>query len=131
MATLWRSEEEREEYLKNQSEQEVKKPRYIDANLLLEELEDSRPINWTGSEVETQAQFDFDVFKHIIGYQPTADVAEVKHGEWIQLDECANEGIYCSVCHKKVYKIEYANQALKSKYCPNCGAKMDGGISNV
>lgn len=53
-----------------------------------------------------------------------ADV--VKHGEWFTLDNCANEGVYCSVCHKKVYKKCYANQKLKSKHCPNCGAKMDG-----
>ena len=32
---------------------------------------------------------------------------------------------YCSVCCKKVYKTDYANQKLKSKYCPNCGAVMD------
>ena len=48
-----------------------------------------------------------------------------KHGEWVLLDECANEGVYCSCCGKKVYKINYANQKLKSKYCPNCGAIMD------
>ena len=47
------------------------------------------------------------------------------HGHWIVLDECANEGVYCSVCNKKVYKLYYANQKLKSKYCPNCGAIMD------
>lgn len=58
---------------------------------------------------------------------PKADVVEVKHGKWYLLDECANEGVYCSVCHKKVYKIDYANQKLKSKFCPNCGAKMDKG----
>jgi predicted amidophosphoribosyltransferase len=58
---------------------------------------------------------------------PTADVVEVKHGHWGLIDECANEGVYCSVCHKKVYKTYYANQKLKSKFCPNCGAKMDGG----
>ena len=29
------------------------------------------------------------------------------------------------VCHKKVYKTDYANQKIKSKYCPNCGAIMD------
>ena len=57
---------------------------------------------------------------------PTADVQEVKHGEWFLLDECANEGVYCSLCHKKVYKKDYANQKIKSKYCPNCGARMDG-----
>lgn len=49
-----------------------------------------------------------------------------KHGYWYELDECANEGVYCSVCNKKVYKLNYANQKLKSKYCPNCGAIMDG-----
>lgn len=49
----------------------------------------------------------------------------VKHGHWYLLDECSNDGVYCSVCHKKVYRTNYANQKLKSKYCPNCGAKMD------
>ena len=55
---------------------------------------------------------------------PTADVQEVRHGKWILLNECANEGIYCSACHKKVYQTDYANQKLKSNYCPNCGAKL-------
>ncbi len=56
---------------------------------------------------------------------PAADVAEVVHAKWNILNECLNEGVYCSRCKKKVYKIEYANQKLNSKYCPNCGAKMD------
>lgn len=47
------------------------------------------------------------------------------HGHWFLLDECSNAGVYCSVCHKKVYKEDYANQKLKSKFCPNCGAMMD------
>lgn len=56
---------------------------------------------------------------------PTADVQEVRHGKWELIDECANEGIYCSNCHKKVYRAKYANQKVKSNFCPNCGAKMD------
>ena len=56
---------------------------------------------------------------------PTADVVEVKHGQWHLLYNCANEGVYCSVCNKKVYKTDYANQKIKSPFCPNCGAKMD------
>lgn len=56
-----------------------------------------------------------------------ADYAEVKHGRWFLLDECSNEGVYCSVCHKKVYRKEYANQKLKSDFCPNCGANMKDG----
>lgn len=56
---------------------------------------------------------------------PAADVVPVVHGKWEVFDGCSNEGVYCSVCHKKVYKVEYANKRFKAKYCPNCGAKMD------
>ena len=62
-----------------------------------------------------------------------ADVAPVRHGRWIPLTECANEGVYCSICKKKVWKSDYAQcskksrNKLESNYCPNCGAKMDGG----
>ena len=61
---------------------------------------------------------------------PTVDAVEVVHGRWVSLTECANAGVYCSVCHKKVYKEDYAwcnrKNKLRSNYCPNCGAKMDG-----
>ena len=53
-------------------------------------------------------------------------LAKEKHGYWFLLDECVNEGVYCSVCRKKVYKKHYANLKEKSKFCPNCGAIMDG-----
>lgn len=61
----------------------------------------------------------------VINKMPTIDAEPVKHGHWELLDECSNAGVYCSVCHKKVYKIDYANQKIKSNYCPNCGARMD------
>lgn len=70
-------------------------------------------------------EFDNDYADGITDKLPTANVQEVRHGKWILLNECANEGIYCSACHKKVYQTDYANQKLKSNYCPNCGAKMD------
>ena len=66
-----------------------------------------------------------DEFVNFANTMPTIETDTVKHGSWFLLDECANEGVYCSVCHKKVYKLNYANQKLKSKYCPNCGAVMD------
>ena len=74
-------------------------------------------------------KFDIESF-------PNADVAPVRHGRWIPLTECANEGVYCSICKKKVWKSDYAQcskksrNKLESNYCPNCGAKMDGGIGN-
>ena len=62
---------------------------------------------------------------------PAADVSPVRHGHWISLTECANEGVYCSICKKKVWKSDYAwcskksRNKLRSNYCPNCGATMD------
>lgn len=65
-----------------------------------------------------------------IAEMPTVDAAPVVHGRWISLTDCANAGVYCSVCHKKVWKEDYAwcnrKNKLRSNYCPNCGAKMDG-----
>lgn len=65
---------------------------------------------------------------------PVVDAVEVVHGHWVSLTECSNAGVYCSVCQKKVYKEDYAwanrKNKLRSNYCPNCGARMDGK-SNV
>ncbi len=56
---------------------------------------------------------------------PTADVAPVRHGYWI------NENFYthCSACGKMAIYDKYG-QEVESDYCPNCGAKMDGGDLN-
>lgn len=48
------------------------------------------------------------------------DVAPVKHGKWVYDHWCKFK---CSECG------EYSNSKPykgKEKYCPNCGAKMDG-----
>ncbi len=65
--------------------------------------------------------------------QPTADVVEVKHGEWIVLAEFADKSICteCSICGEEyTYKKGRIgnfvhNCYAKYNYCPNCGAKMD------
>ena len=82
-----------------------------------------------------------DFFDHIIGEQKnqlsqiadkmanytnatkTADVAPVVHGEWIRdvrTPPFANSK--CSKCGKT-----YGLYPLGYNYCPNCGARMDGG----
>ena len=54
---------------------------------------------------------------------PTRErVEKVWRGEWMALDECSNEGVYCKRCKKKVYRIEYANEKMRSPFCPACGA---------
>lgn len=60
---------------------------------------------------------------------PTADVAPVVHGEWYQCFEDwrqQQEGNKCSVCGFEYY----GTGMLRFRYCPNCGAKMDGGGDN-
>lgn len=65
--------------------------------------------------------------KRVLADMAAADVAKVVHGKWYLLDDCANAGLYCSVCSRRVHREEFAYKKLRSKYCPHCGAKMDGG----
>lgn len=50
---------------------------------------------------------------------PTADVVEMKHGEWLPQIVLGQRAWDCSEC-----KILGSPQW---KWCPVCGAKMDGG----
>lgn len=48
-----------------------------------------------------------------------------KVAHWIALTDCADQGVYCSHCQKKVYKLDYSNtMKMRSKFCPNCGFEM-------
>ena len=66
--------------------------------------------------------------KKIADYLISNGVTVQECGYWVSLTDCANAGVYCSVCHKKVYKEDYAwcnrKNKLRSDYCPHCGAKM-------
>ena len=49
----------------------------------------------------------------------------VKHGMWMHdKDDCLVSG-YCSVCGWQ--SIIYETDVADMPFCPNCGAKMDGG----
>ena len=90
-------------------------------------------IAWFMPYAHTGESIDADVVISDIKGMKAADVAPVRHGEWISLTECANEGVYCSICKKKIWQSDYARcskksrNKLRSNYCPNCSAKMDGG----
>ena len=54
---------------------------------------------------------------------PLPDVVEVKHGEWISQGSGYNFVYKCSECgYIDGYPFED-----RHKFCPQCGAKMDGG----
>lgn len=57
-----------------------------------------------------------------------ADVAPVVHGRWMMSDAYPHR-LYCSACYKTALpNIELMDiYNLSFAFCPNCGAKMDGG----
>ena len=64
---------------------------------------------------------------------PTADVVEVRHGRWIVCDDLFGEIGHCSACGFFMNVNEPGNglpDIENLKYCPNCGAKMDGGVND-
>ena len=63
------------------------------------------------------------LINQLITKQPTADVQEIKHGRWISNDLGGYEwAYYCSECGW----VDGYPFNDRHKYCPNCGAKMDG-----
>lgn len=66
----------------------------------------------------------FEYAEGLLENVPSADVAPVRHGRWVKVyGEHLSMGhrpwaVCCSVCDKYG---DYTN------YCPNCGARMDGG----
>ena len=88
--------------------------RYIDADKLIEE----RTIF-----MQDEEGFDTSVVLVAdIKLTPTADVAEVKHGEWILHDDGSGTCTLCGKRQKHIWDMDNWQN-----FCGNCGAKMDGG----
>lgn len=84
---------------------------------------------------ETDSIFDWDMTIEELYYnlcelvddEPTADVQEVKHGYWIpERDPDENSRIQCYHCSICDDDFHYIGAFIATKYCPNCGARMDG-----
>ena len=93
----------------------------INADILLkvldEELEDILKEK-TDFSTALKANLLVGFAKQVINDAPTVDAVPVVHGEW--QDEQCGRWIYakCNLCGKV--------QDVRSNFCPNCGAKMDG-----
>ena len=59
---------------------------------------------------------------NLLDEQPTID--PVKHGRWIHSSSTAYLTVSCSECGYKVN--HFLSTWQTAKYCPNCGARMDG-----
>lgn len=66
----------------------------------------------------------YSVLLWLVNAAPAADVAPVVHGEWAPSE--GNPGfLVCSACGDCYVVDEWAD-GKKWRYCPACGAKMDG-----
>lgn len=97
--------------------------RYIDADVLIAEFHRLK----LGEHSLIERLFADGVYS-VIETFPTADVQEVKHAKWY----CSETGyLTCIRCGNSLYVggdvfAETFKCAITLKYCPNCGAKMDG-----
>lgn len=93
--------------------------KYIDAVALIEELEYYRSH---GNSVFYKNTVESDI--KTVKQQPAADVEEVRHGHWQQIDATKCK---CSNCEIITLIAQYPHG--DKNYCPNCGAKMGEPLS--
>ena len=84
-------------------------PRYIDADDLIHH--DIKDIHGDVLDV---------IYASDIDNAPTADVAPVRHGYWVNEKRDVLIHWHCSAC-KECFYLDKPN----AEYCPHCGAKMD------
>lgn len=92
--------------------------RYIDADSLAAKVHESKRNNPHSKDIVARNHnLEHAHFLMLIADEPTVDVAEVIHAKWI----INSDGYYpyCSNCK------EIPEYGVMSKYCPECGARMD------
>lgn len=57
---------------------------------------------------------------------PEIEAEPVRHGRWIFGHSRTSSWMTCSICCKA-----QSGQTACFSYCPNCGARMDGGADNA
>ena len=96
--------------------------------IIIQKQKELCPLGTYGKKyVDGYDREKFDDWQEIIdGIEsvPAADVAEVKHGKWIEYPRA--HYFKCSECKETVpyKKAVLISGKRKYKYCPHCGAKM-------
>lgn len=95
---------------------ETKKREFIDPNDLMKYIEENHC--YAGLPMAAHI-----CTMELLTYAPRVDVVEVVHGHWIHKNTCGphTAKFHCSVCDK------IPRSLCPEDYCPNCGARMDGG----
>lgn len=91
---------------------------YIRREDALRAVQRQRGANRSPAQNEMLNRIKTDIIR-----APAADVAPVVHGKWGDNGISGSMLVKCSVCG-------FDCGANSFSYCPNCGAKMDGGKDN-
>ena len=109
--------------------------KYIDREALIEWLKRIPLIDLSDGRGLCRVIMEDD-FKKAIKKMPKgiiADVAPVRHGRWVKSEDDYDKlyMIKCSMCREEWY-FECDDDVfdLNYHYCPNCGARMDGGADD-
>lgn len=98
----------------------------------LEEAFDNADPDVCESDMDGYSDWGFgrENVRDVIKGVPAADVASVVHGRWLHTDLAYHWTSLdeCSVCG---YHDDERRHLSDYYYCPNCGAKMDGGAGNA
>ena len=70
----------------------------------------------------------FEDVQTIIQQVPAADVEPVVHAHWKNSNPKCPFSAYCSNCRANAL-CDYLGDEILSDRCPNCGAKMDGEVT--
>lgn len=99
---------------------------YIDRDELIKHIKDLP--TWWGDGSGVYTFYPVEVMVSIAN-APAVDVQEVKHGEWksFNSEDTLYGSYYCSACVHEQDIGMIVPLTTEFKYCPNCGAKMDGG----
>lgn len=97
--------------------------KYIELDAALAALGEE-PCEWVDySEALTQEHNDWECHYKAISAIPAADVVEVRHGRWREVEN-GESGHLCECSACKEWMLFY--YGFVANYCPSCGAKMDG-----
>ena len=100
--------------------------RLIDADALIEDIKSKMPMGSARG-----------VFRAFVDDQPTIEAVPVVHGynnnqNYHEVDEfrCSVCGLHLEDWSRRIFDEDTGDEFFVEyafKYCPNCGAKMDGG----
>lgn len=98
----------------------------IRRSTLLEQIKSQMP-QFGGGIISQTISVCTDVAVELVKAAPAVDAVPVVHGWWVMRnpDKYGYTKPKCSVCGE--YHLSDWSDYTNCNYCPNCGAKMDGG----